>query len=478
MTSVLADESTSQPGFKFEQKLDLYHLVSLIVSSIAFILILTYAFQNIDSSSVITNYKGLLSKEPNNTFYFVEVVTPLKNRQNLLSFVRINSNPSLHISVKSNVIYQYDDGPSSVIKQSLNNVSNGIYKIFATKVFLYKSIIFQLQISFPPGKVRKGNYSSLANKQIAPFSFYQSFKINSILNFIYHMINIALRKPLISINSKQNNQLNIYDLQSISLDTIQNDTEFGENAIYLRILFFTISLCALIFFIGLIVFSAKVNPSTLRFEQYLTIISLVFSILANFPYCSFLHSISSHFAEAIFLGIFNAFNVSALYLFVQKANGQNVYPALPVTFLFLVAQAFCNLTSDSAFLYLYFENNYVVFLFFITVSVISHGAFIVLFIQSITSSLCSTRSTRKKLFISYLLAFFVMFIPLCAKVLSFAFNGYFNFSFSFCYDYMAQSFLTLLFTDIHWPLVIGSTRVTTIGAIGEDEMILHVTEPT
>ena len=174
MSSVLTDESTGQPGFKFEQTLDFYHLVSLIVSSVAFILMITYTFQHIDSSAITTNYKGLLTKEPNNTFYFVEVIPPLKNRQNLLTFVRINSNPSIHMSVHSNIIYQWDDNTKNVIKQNLNNISNGLYKLFSTKVFLHKSIIFQLQISLLSGKLKGQSSSGSMN----PSSFFQFFKFN------------------------------------------------------------------------------------------------------------------------------------------------------------------------------------------------------------------------------------------------------------------------------------------------------------
>lgn len=481
MSSVLTDESTNQPGFKFEQSLDFYHLVSLLVSSIAFILMITFTFQHVDSSAVTTNYKGLLAKEPNNTLYFVEVIPPLKNSQNLITFINLNPPSSTHISVHSNIIYQWNDSPSNVIKQNLNNVTKGLYKIFATKVFLYKSIIFQLRISLLSKKTSKKHSSSSTMKKLSPTSFLQSFKFITFSNFINYINNKFRSSFTYTSTNNENNQIEVDNSNFnsiITLDTIQNDTEFGENTIYLRILFSIISLCALVFFIVLILFFSKVNPSSFRFEQYLTVISLVLSVLANFPYCHFSSSLTSHFLEALFLGFFDSFNVAALYLFVQKANGQHVYSVLPVTFLFLLAQAFCNLTSDSAFLYLYFEDNYVVFLFFSTVSFIAHGAYIVLFIQGITSSLCSARSTRKKLFVSYLLAFFVMFIPLCAKILSFIFNGYVNFSFSFCYDYMAQTFLSLLFTDIHWPLVTGGTRVTTIGALGEDEMILHITEPT
>ncbi|KAK8857996.1 hypothetical protein M9Y10_013096 [Tritrichomonas musculus] len=481
MSTVLNNESTSQPGFKFEQSLDIYHFVSLLVSSVVFILMLTYTFQHVDSSFVTTNYKGLLTQEPNNTFYFVEVVPPLKNRQNLITFVRVNFRSPIHISVRSNIICQWKNNPSNIIKQNLNNATNGVYQIFNTKVFLDKTIIFQLRISLVSGRIGKKSNTINGRKEFIAKSFFYEIILSRILNF-FNYINNAIQNRFAFTNldnpdSTFNVESNLNLDSIISLDTIQNDTEFGENIIFLRILFSIISLCALIFFIFLVLFYSKVNPNSFRFEQYLTVISLILSTLANFPFSHFSNTISSHFFEALFLGFFDALNVAALYLFVQKANGQNVYSALPFTFLFLLSQAFLNLSSDSAFLYLYFEDNYAVALFFSTVSFIAHAVFIVLFIQSIISSLCSARLTRKKLFISYSLAFFVMFIPLCTKMLSFAFNGYSNFSFSFCYDYMAQTFLSLLFTDLHWPLIIGSSRVTTIGALGEDELILHVSEP-
>ncbi|OHS98335.1 hypothetical protein TRFO_08905 [Tritrichomonas foetus] len=524
MASVLT-ENTGQPVFKFEQSLDIYHFVSLFVSSLAFILMISYAFHNLATSTIDTTYKGLITQEKNKSLYFVEAIPPPPAySHNLIIFINIQSEHNERVTLQAAVTYQYNDeegSPYYFMSQTLNNISNGAHKIFNTKVLLFDSLLFQITITplsntysdYDQNRLNYQSDSNLLNSQISDenkskselneknqdenpqhlsrennmpiFSDTKKYRNKDknelnlkLKHFFSNRKNDNLfendhsEKSNLENDSFNNNELAYQSsnseskLTTITLQTIQNNSEFGENTIFLRIVFSIVLFSTILFLLVSVFFFGN---RSIRFEQALTLISLFTAATANFPFPHFWKSWNSNFIENILTGSLSALNAMSLYLFVQKANGQNVYTILPIAVLFIVAQAFWYLTSDSAFLYLYFENNKVIWIFFLTISVTGHITFIMLFLQSIASSLCSPRATRKKLYVAYLLAFIVLFIPLLAKSIYFVFNGYHNFSLNFCYDYMGQTFLSLIFADLHWPLMFEDPL--TIGAIGDQQQL-------
>lgn len=433
MTSVLADQHSGQPEFKFEQTLDLYHLISLFVSSLAFILIISYTFHKYNSSIITTNFKGLLTRDTNNIFYFIEVVPPpTKERQELVTFFNLQIKKKARISIDASIVYQWKNHQPYILQQNFNNISAGVYKLLHTKVFVYDSLIIQLKID-----VQSDNF------------LYDSAEI----------IDLIL------------NEEELYPQSFISLSTIHKNYQFGQNSTYMRITYFAVSLLTLILFIYSIQFFDRFHSISIRFEQYLTLFALVLSILANFPFSHFFNTLTFHFTELFFVGSLNALNVVSFYLFVHKANGQNVHNVIPISILFIFSESFWYITSDSAFLYLFFDNNTFVELFFMISSIIGNVGFVAFFFHAISSSLCSRRAIRKKLFVSYLFAIGALLFVLAINGIDYAFNGFTNFAFSFASDYMAQTFLALLFADLHWPLMFDNEEETAIGVYGDQQQL-------
>ena len=425
MTSL---ENQGLLSFKFERNLDVYHVVSLFISSLAFIMMIYFSFTNLSSSIVSTDYNGILIDENQSSFYFFEAVPPPPNNSNhYITFFLMNWNDSEYhkvpISVQSNAIFQYNDIPSQVMKQNYSEiVSNSKNKICTTKILTFNALILQFAINLLAKDVKINNTNSL---------------------------NVIVR-------------------------TIYDEPNFGYNTIFLRVVFSILCLFAIITFLGtifvMIIFGYPLKQ--IRFEQVATVVSLFFTTLSNFPFSFYFSSIYSYIYETVLSAITSTLNLAFLYLFVHKANGKNIYPFLPIVLLFAVAQSFYNISSDSTFLNFYFDNNIIIWTFFFIVSVVLHLVFIGLFVYNIFFSLCSTRSTRRKLFISYLLAFSILIISLLMVSISFQFNDYSNFSLSFCYNYMAQAYLSLIFADIHWPLIFDNQQLD-CDATDQQQLTIH-----
>jgi hypothetical protein len=199
----------------------------------------------------------------------------------------------------------------------------------------------------------------------------------------------------------------------------------------------------------LYVFSSRFIP----LEQVLSAISLWVAAIANFPVANYFSRISVVVLDGIMCGFLSSFNLISLLCFVQKSNVQSLRFLLPISSLFLMAQSMLVITSDTNLLARYFENNSVVWVFFLSMTVISSAGYGALLIRNLTMAFCRSRKTRNTLFIAYSLAAFITLLPLVAELMLFIVTGAGNFTVNFCSHYLGETLLSFLYSDLHWPLV-------------------------
>jgi hypothetical protein len=80
---------------------------------------------------------------------------------------------------------------------------------------------------------------------------------------------------------------------------------------------------------------------------------------------------------------------------------------LPISGLFLMAQAMAVVTSDTTVLSQYFMDNRVVCVFFISVTAAGTAVYAILLVWRLVSALCRSRTTLKHVYVAYGVAAFI-----------------------------------------------------------------------
>jgi hypothetical protein len=250
------------------------------------------------------------------------------------------------------------------------------------------------------------------------------------------------------------------DVESLRVVTVQNESTFGTKAIRIRIILsLTSILLAVVYALSLCGLR-----DTVRFQQTLSLIAVCISAIANFPFVIIFDHLVVNVVESIFCGAFCAFNLICLFCFLQLTNSQNFHFVLPISALFLMAQAMAVMTSDTTLLSHYFENNNVISVFFLSITVLSTTGYAALLIKNLLAALCRSRTTRKHLFLAYGVAVCFALGPLVGEAVLFVVSGYGNFAVDFCVHYLTQTLLTFLYADLHWPICTE---------LGEDHYVLR-----
>jgi hypothetical protein len=392
MKGVLS-ESPIHPSFKFEQSFRLTHFMSLSFSGLAFVLILAFTVSNLGNSTDTIFYNGLVTQEsPGKSFLQAVLPVPQSARISYGVFVELfSSDPDSFYDLDVEIFCQWFDSPARRIHQIFRNITMGRIRLFSTSLFTYKSLLIQIQIT-----------------------------------------NLLGRDP-----------------DRIRLVAVQTTSEFGGKSTRTRFVLSAMSLILAAAYLSVLLILAR---ASVRIEQILTAVCLGVSIVANFPLKSFVEFVPFVIFDGIICAIFSACNLVALLCFLQKSNPRNLRFVLVISALFLLAESMYVITSDTNLLSRLFEDNRVIWIFFLSTTVISSVGYAVLLIRNLMMGLCRSRLTRKTLFLAYGLAAFIALLPLVGEAVLFFVTGAGNFAIDFCSHYLAQTLLVFLYADMHWPL--------------------------
>jgi hypothetical protein len=383
-------ESLPQPAFKFNQSFKVNIFTSLLFVPIAFVLIMAFAISNLQSESA--TYDGLIVRESQNTSSF-SFVLPIP-RSHFLSYLVIlkieSAFPDSFYSINAEMFCQWFDVPSRKIHRKLLNVARGEYPLFVTSVDSYRSLLLVIQIMDLSGR----------------------------------------------------------HFESVQIVTVQNKVEFQRRAKGLRMICFFVSLVLGIFYAVALRYLAE---PPLRSQQILTLASLGLSALVNLPMAGLVKTTTIVALDRGLCGAFSAFNLVCLFCFLQTPS--TVRFVLPICVLFIMAAAMLWITGDTTLLSCHFNDNSAVWVFFLSVSGTATAGYSALLLWRLLSAFCRARTTQKHLLLAYALATFIALACTGVEALMFAIRGFCPVSISFSAHYLAQSLLSALFADIHWPLL-------------------------
>jgi hypothetical protein len=110
------------------------------------------------------------------------------------------------------------------------------------------------------------------------------------------------------------------------------------------------------------------------------------------------------------------------------------------------------ITSDSTLLSRYFNNNHVIWVFFVSMNSMATG-YAGILIWRILWNFCRRRTTQKHLLIAYAVAALLVLSSAGIEGLMLAVNGFCPIAVAFAGHYLTQTLLVGLYADIHWPLL-------------------------
>ena len=263
-------------------------------------------------------------------------------------------------------------------------------------------------------------------------------------------------------------------IKDVQIRILQSYPEFGDKEVKFRIAFSICCCFCLSMYIISIIFFSKNNT---KFEQYITLVCLILATLSNFPFSFTKHTKTNfifHSIENLLRGAFPSFNLVALYCVTYLTNGgQNVYAILTILILFIIAEAMSEFTDDCLVIGHYFYGNYVVWIFFISASIISKFSLSSLLIWNIINFLFCGKMFKNKnkgnyhcgIFIIYVILAFIQILPIVAQAIIFINQNCGNNTFDFFQQYMVQTLFALVFAEIHWPIITSKSEKLPIDSL-------------
>jgi hypothetical protein len=383
-------ESLPQPAFKFNQPFKVNTYISLLFVPTTFIVIIGFTISNLHPDTLA--YEGIVAHETENKSFF-SIVLPIPRSLRTSYLVTLDleaSFPGSFYSVDVEMFCQWFDMPSKRIHKRLLNITNGEYPLFSTSLPSYRSLLLLIQIT-----------------HLTPNSF-----------------------------------------DSVRVLTIQTPIDFQSKVLSLRMIVSALSsLLALSYALALTLLATP----PVRPQEVLTLSSLILSALTHFPFTNFFKSMPITLLDRVLSGSLPAFNLICLFCFLQKHN--TVRFVLPVSGLFVMANGMLGITGDTTLLSRYFNDNSVVWVFFLSVTATATAGYAALLLWRLVWALCRPRSTQKHLFLAYAVATFVALGSEGVEALMFAVRGFCPVAVTFSVHYLVQALIAGLFADMHCPLL-------------------------
>ncbi|KAK8875331.1 hypothetical protein M9Y10_005496 [Tritrichomonas musculus] len=391
--------------FLYERSGILVKVVSLFFFLFALTCLILYTASNFNSAIETLNLTGNRVTTQNNQSYLILTVPKIKDNQIFSVFFLDFSTTTkgAAFDIDTDVSCQVTPGNNKRIYFQTNSTGNkeGSYRIFSTDYFKYDFFTIQAWLT--------GNISLI---------------------------------------------------KDVNIRILQSYPEFGEKELKFRIVFSICCCCCLIGYIVSIILFTKSNT---RFEQYLSLTILILATLSNFPFSFTKHTQNSfvfHSIENLLRGAFPAFNLVSLYCISYLANGgENVYTIFTILILFVLAEAMSEFTDDCCVIGHLFYGNYVVWIFFISASIISKITLSSLLIWNVINYFfCKSGRIKAKanqkceVFIIYIALIIIQILPIAIQAIIFINQNCGNNTFDFFQQYMIQTLFALIFANIHWPV--------------------------
>ena len=121
----------------------------------------------------------------------------------------------------------------------------------------------------------------------------------------------------------------------------------------------------------------------------------------------------------------------------------------------------------------YFYGNYVVWIFFISASIISKISLSSLLIWNVIDFLFCGKMSRIKnkgknqfgIFIVYVFLVFIQILPIALQAIIFVNHNCGNNTFDFFQQYMVQTLFALVFAEIHWPVFTAKSEKISLNSL-------------
>ena len=381
-------------------KFDFLKFDSLVVSVLCyitlFIISITFIVRNYFSCDLLTTYEGVQYKETDNSYYVIASIHSPKEKQTFSTFfIELWSHSSTTFEITSDILCQWNHAPSAILRQVLPQAKSGKNRVYSTGLFNYDSVLLQIRIT--------GQVSELSNVALTVSHTSPSF--------------FSLENKLTS-------------------------------------LFSTICLTTLILYLFAFLFLA--HKQKRKTEHYFVIASLFLSIFGikrpNEENNINDDVILSYLINLLFHGIYQSINFVILFCLIILSTTQEslVVPILLST-LYILASGLNEITQDSAILSTYFDNNDALWVFFMSITIVSQAIllFFGLFrlINEIIQNMCFTKP------VVYLLMFLVInqIISVMSMNIFNLVKGYMNSALTFYSRYLSHFITTIILADIYWP---------------------------
>ena len=244
---------------------------------------------------------------------------------------------------------------------------------------------------------------------------------------------------------------NVRNIRQVVIKYVLGDAEFAREVFVIRFVCMCVSaVCAFAYVVdNVIVWKCRA-----KLAVALTSICLVLSVVANCPMIysyRFNRYFVVHCIDSVARGVFGAFNIIALFLFVYNLNGgKSPEFVLLMSILFLLGHAVGFLVTDTRILALFFDANIDVWMFFMSISVTGRIVLFALLLYETAATMHLARSVDKPLVYSYALCAVCLIGTNIGQAFWYFSHSYGNYALDFFGDYLLQTLISLIYADLHW----------------------------
>lgn len=376
---------------KFEQAGRGFIFISSVLIGIAICLAIGFTAINASASKVVEVIVGEQFRKEGNKIDLIATLPRL--RQEHLAFVLLlsfNAPSNAEFNINADVSCRTEETGRRLYLQTNSTGSAGLYRLFATDYFAHGHVTAQVEIG--------GDISSITN---------------------------------------------------LCLKMVHASPSFGESTLQIRhVLAIALVVVVLFYILALIMFVGRLA----RFEHIGSLVSLILVMLSDIPLGT--ENIYVHSADNLVKGAASAVNLILLFCLVYKSTGgENMSVVLIVASLYVLAEALAVLTDDSCFIAQYFYGNNVVWMFFLTASIVSKIGLSLYLVQGIFISLANHRRKRRRaLLLGYAGLIFIYIVDMAVQGIVFSVQYCAHPALTFFDRYLLQTIIALSFADFHWPM--------------------------
>ncbi|OHT08669.1 hypothetical protein TRFO_22757 [Tritrichomonas foetus] len=256
-------------------------------------------------------------------------------------------------------------------------------------------------------------------------------------------------------------------IQDANFQVIQSSPEFGKTIFIIRIF---VSICCILVFLTSCFSFLLFSQNEQKYEIVISLCALMLAVFTNLPFPYFNNNFSSYFINCLLKGVFPEVIFAALLLFITISTDRYfVLFVVIVSFLQILYEAVSELSKGC----LIFGNDSFIFgsvmSFF---SVLYKISILIYLFYIITRPIYFRNIKENKLLQIYLFLMILELIIMFSKCVISLSTSYGNIAFDFFEQHLFPTIITLIFIEIHLPLLFkGRKSMNTMEIVGETEDI-------